>query len=121
MKTRNAKHIEVHIHHAILDKTAEREKTWTFKRMRGERQWKMEGVFAEAKDNHGLDRARYRGRAKMQIQAYMIASVQNLKRLAGHVPAIAVSFQQSAVAALEVFSAEFLRIKTKFKLQMNFC
>jgi hypothetical protein len=28
-----------------------------------------------------LGRARYRGRAKVQIQAYMVASVQNLKRV----------------------------------------
>jgi transposase len=46
-----------------------------------ERMWKMEGLFAEAKQNHGLSRARYRGRAKVQIQAYLSAIVQNLKRL----------------------------------------
>jgi transposase len=46
-----------------------------------ERMWKSEGLFAEAKQNHGLSRARYRGRSKVQIQAYMSATVQNLKRL----------------------------------------
>ena len=46
-----------------------------------ERMWKMEGLFAEAKQNHGLSRARYRGRSKVQIQAYLTAMVQNLKRL----------------------------------------
>jgi len=46
-----------------------------------ERMWKMEGLFAEAKQNHGLSRARYRGRSKVQIQAYLTAIVQNLKRL----------------------------------------
>ena len=64
-------------------KTKEREKTDNFRIARGERQWKMEGIFAEAKDNHGLLRARYRGKAKMQIQAYLISFVQNLKRLLG--------------------------------------
>jgi hypothetical protein len=43
--------------------------------------WKIDGLFAEAKDNHGLARAKYRGRAKVQIQAYLTATVQNLKRL----------------------------------------
>ncbi len=43
--------------------------------------WKSEGLFAEAKQNHGLSRARYRGRSKVQIQAYLSATVQNLKRL----------------------------------------
>lgn len=46
-----------------------------------ERRWKIEGIFAEAKSNHGLRRAKYRGLKKMQIQAYMIAIAQNIKRL----------------------------------------
>ena len=45
------------------------------------RMGKCEGLFAEAKQNHGLARARYRGRQKVQIQAYLSATVQNLKRL----------------------------------------
>jgi transposase len=53
----------------------------TFRSKRCERMWKMEGLFAEAKQNHGLSRARYRGRSKVQIQAYLSATVQNLKRL----------------------------------------
>ena len=35
----------------------------------------------EAKQLHGLSRAKYRGRSKVQIQAYLCAIVQNLKRL----------------------------------------
>ena len=54
----------------------------SFKKKLRERMWKMEGIFAEAKTNHGLRRARYRGRSKVQIQVYMISAVQNLKRLA---------------------------------------
>ncbi len=46
-----------------------------------ERMWKSEGLFAEAKQYHGLSRAKYRGRSKVQIQAYFTAIVQNLKRL----------------------------------------
>jgi hypothetical protein len=46
-----------------------------------ERMWKIEGLFAEAKQNHGLSRAQYRGRSKVQIQAYLSATAQNLKRL----------------------------------------
>ena len=53
----------------------------TFLERASERMWKCEGLFAEAKQNHGLARAKYRGRTKVQIQAYLIAIVQNLKRL----------------------------------------
>ena len=52
-----------------------------FRKKISERMWKMEGLFAEAKQNHCLARAKYRGRPKVQIQAYLIAIVQNLKRL----------------------------------------
>ncbi|WP_455211869.1 transposase [Kaarinaea lacus] len=41
---------------------------------------KLRGLFGEAKQNHNLRRARYRGFSKMQIQLYMIALVQNLER-----------------------------------------
>ena len=53
----------------------------TFLDRASERMWKCEGLFAESKQNHCLARAKYRGRSKVQIQAYLIAIVQNLKRL----------------------------------------
>jgi transposase len=45
---------------------------------------RVEHVFAEAKQWHGLDRARSRGIASMQQQAYLTAIVQNIKRLVSH-------------------------------------
>ncbi len=41
----------------------------TFGEKMSERMWKIEGLFAEAKQNHNLSRAKYRGRPKVQIQA----------------------------------------------------
>ena len=52
-----------------------------FRMTLSERMWKIEGLFAEAKQNHNLSRAKYRGTSKVQIQAYLSAIVQNLKRL----------------------------------------
>jgi hypothetical protein len=43
---------------------------------------RSEHVFAEAKTIHGMDRARQRGRNKVQLQAELVGIVQNLKRLA---------------------------------------
>ena len=43
--------------------------------------WKMEGLISEAKNQHCLSRAKYRGLMKTQIQTYMAASVLNMKRL----------------------------------------
>ena len=52
-----------------------------FKSKLHERMWKIEGINAEAKNLHSLKRAKYRGLTNMQIQAYMIGVVLNLKRL----------------------------------------
>jgi transposase len=52
-----------------------------FKQVRSERMWKSEGLFAEAKQNHNLSRAKYRGTSKVQIQAFLSAIAQNVKRL----------------------------------------
>ena len=46
-----------------------------------ERLWKIEGIISEGKTYHCLSRAKYRGINKMQIQAYLSASVQNMKRI----------------------------------------
>lgn len=63
------------------DKVRRRQKTAAFKRKRYERSWKIEGTFGEGKVNHCLGRAKYRGREKVQIQVYLSATVQNLKRI----------------------------------------
>jgi hypothetical protein len=47
--------------------------------MRKRRVW-AEGLFAEAKQWHGLQRFRVRGLINVTIQALLIASGQNLKR-----------------------------------------
>lgn len=43
---------------------------------------RSEHLFAEAKNQHGLRRARRRGRKRVEDQAVLCAAVQNLKRLA---------------------------------------
>ena len=53
----------------------------TFLKRVSERMWKCAGLFAESKQNHCLARATYPGRPNVQIQAYLCAIVQNLKRL----------------------------------------
>ena len=66
----------------VIAATNEKSKSPEFKAKLWLRMWKMEGIFAEAKSHHGMRRARYRGRAKMQIQVYLTSTIQNLKRLA---------------------------------------
>ena len=42
---------------------------------------RSEHIFAEAKQQHGMGRARYRGLASLNEQLNLVAAVQNLKRL----------------------------------------
>ena len=65
----------------LFDDVLTRMRDPVFRTKLSERMWKVEGLFAEAKQNHGLSRARYRGRSKVQIQACLSATAQNLKRL----------------------------------------
>ena len=59
---------------------------WELSRTRGYQisrklRHRIEHLFGEAKQSHGLRRARYRGVAKMNEQAILTAIAQNLKRL----------------------------------------
>lgn len=57
---------------------------------------RVEHIFAEAKNWHGLERARGRGIQAMQQQACLTATVQNIKRLVGHMRR---KFRNTGVAA----------------------
>lgn len=51
---------------------------------RKRRKWLMEGSFADAANNHGFKRARWRRLWRQKIQDYMIAAVQNIRILLKH-------------------------------------
>ena len=65
-----------------IDQVRRRQVTKHFKAKLMERAWKIEGLFGEAKENHCLRRSKYRGLANAQIQFYLTAMTQNLKRVA---------------------------------------
>jgi transposase len=54
------------------------------RRSRKRRQHVMEGSFADAGNNHGAKRARWRGLGRQQIQSWLIAAMQNLRILIKH-------------------------------------
>lgn len=65
----------------LFDEVQSQMKEKDFRKRVSERMWKSEGLFAEAKALHALARAKYRGKAKVQIQAFLSGMAQNLKRL----------------------------------------
>jgi len=50
-------------------------------RLMSRRRYKSEGSFADAANNHGFKRARWRGLTKMKIQNLIICAIQNLRKL----------------------------------------
>ena len=54
------------------------------KRLMTRRKYKVEGSFADAANNHGFKRMRFRGMKKARIQNLMIAAAQNLRKLLRH-------------------------------------
>lgn len=74
--------VKVSRHHGGLVRLRADSKTEDFKALYASRAPVIEGVFAEAKQWHGLYRARRRGLCKMRVQCLLIAAVINLKRLA---------------------------------------
>jgi transposase len=74
--------LKVSVNHAALIRLRADSKTESFKRLYRTRAPVIEGIFAEAKQWHGLRRAWRRGLSKMLIQSLLIATVLNFKRLA---------------------------------------
>jgi transposase len=70
-----------HVHQAIFEHIQQQMATHAFIQQQHERFWKMEGIISEAKHRQGLGRAKYRGLVNTQIQAYLSACAQNIKRL----------------------------------------
>ncbi len=51
------------------------------KRLMARRKYKAEGSFADAANNHGFKRSRFRGLEKTKIQNLLVAAIQNLRKL----------------------------------------
>lgn len=68
-------------HQHEIDRVRKRQTTDTFIKKMIHRKWSIEGLFAEAKQYHGLQRAKYRRLKNVSIQALMTALAQNIKRI----------------------------------------
>jgi transposase len=76
-----ARSLTVGSNHGALRRLRADSQTESFRQLYRRRAPVVEGVFAEAKQRHGLRRAWRRGLAKMRIQCLLIAAVINFKRL----------------------------------------
>ena len=74
--------IKVSPDHAAMVRLRADSKTDSFKQLYRSRAPVIEGVFAEAKQWHGLRRSWRRGLSKMRVQCLLVSAVLNFKRLA---------------------------------------
>ena len=80
-----------------LNRAAELPNTKRYKLSRKLRH-RIEHLFGEAKQSHGLGRARFRGLVKMKEQVTLTATVQNLKRLVKFLDTPRKKFPNKAIA-----------------------
>ena len=73
--------LKVSLHYGALHRLRADSRTESFRALYRRRAPVIEGIFAEAKQWHGLHRAWRRGLSKMRIQCLLIAAVLNFKRL----------------------------------------
>jgi hypothetical protein len=73
-----------HEQQEMLDQARQQSHSWQGRRDRKRRQQIIGQSFADAANNHGFKRLRWRRLWRQQIQDYMIAAIQNLRLLVKH-------------------------------------
>jgi len=76
--------LQVPADYALLQPAWEQASSPAARQSRRRRQQVMEGSFADAANNHGAKRARWRRQWRQQIQSWLIAAIQNLRLLIKH-------------------------------------
>jgi len=80
-RSKTGRTLSRHEHAEILEQCRAQAHSAAAKRDRGRRQYLLEGSFADAANNHGFKRSRWRRLWRQQIQDYLIAAIQNIRIL----------------------------------------
>lgn len=109
----NGRTIHRHEHQELLDRGRQQAHSPEARRDRQRRQSVMEQSFADAANNHGFKRSRWRRLWRQQIQDYLIAAIQNIRILLSR----AGKDASAGAAALKIVPLEavlmvFLILKT---------
>lgn len=80
-RAKHGRTLHRHEHQAELDRARAQSHSAAGRRDRRRRQHLVEGSFADAANNHGFKRARWRRLWRVQIQDWLIAGIQNIKLL----------------------------------------
>jgi len=80
-RSKTGRTIQRHEHQELLDRAREQAHSRAARRSRKRRQIILEQSFADAANNHGFKRARWRRLWRQQIQDWLIAGIQNIRIL----------------------------------------
>jgi len=80
------------------------------KRDRRRRKHVMEGSFADAANQHGFKRSRWRGLVKQQIQGFLIAAIQNIRIMLRHARRRAMAPADALAAPVFASAFSLLRV-----------
>jgi transposase len=83
-KSKRGRSLQVPEDYTLIEGAREQANSPAARRSRRRRRHVMEGSFADAMNNHGAKRARWRGLERQKIQSCMIAAIQNLRILLKH-------------------------------------
>jgi len=80
-RSKTGRTLQRHEHQELLDKARQQAHSNRARRDRKRRQVLIEGSFADAANNHGFKRSRWRRLWRQQIQDWLIAGIQNIRTL----------------------------------------
>jgi transposase len=83
-QSKRGRSVRRHVRADLLEAVRQEANSPAGRYSRRRRQHVMEGTFADAVNNHGAKKARWRGLGRQKIQNWLIAAVQNLRTLLRH-------------------------------------
>jgi transposase len=98
-RSKSGRSVKRHERQEAIDAARAQSHSAAAKRDRRRRKHLMEGSFADAANNHGFKRSRWRGLWRQRIQDWLIAAVQNLRILLAHTYRRTAAGMQTAAAA----------------------
>jgi len=82
-RSKTGRSVKRHDQQDLIDRSRARSRSPAARKDRRRRRHLMERSFADASDNHGLKRSRWRRLWRQRIQDHLIAAVQNVRIMAG--------------------------------------
>ncbi len=101
--------IKRHLGQQTIDAARAQTKSYRAKKDRVRRKWLMEGSFADAANNHGFKRARWRRLINQRMQDYLIAAVQNVRTLLSRATIPSRAAQTAHFSILALFTSPLRR------------